>query len=177
MSQSENNEQPSVALPVISIICSVLCITWPIGIILAIVSIAKYAGKNGTSAKTLSIVAIVLPVLFVPVIGILSAIAIPNFVKFQCRSKQSEAKGNLKALFVAEESFRAEQNKYDPNFATIGFSPKGAKVRYEYVVDRADAAGFHAIAKVNPAYKTELGEDTWEIDNTNRLNNVVNGCN
>ena len=29
---------------------------------------------------------------------LLAAIAFPNFVKFQCRSKQSESKGNLKAV-------------------------------------------------------------------------------
>ncbi|HEX9605302.1 MAG TPA: prepilin-type N-terminal cleavage/methylation domain-containing protein, partial [Myxococcales bacterium] len=33
----------------------------------------------------------------VAIIGILAAIAIPNFIKFQARSKQSEAKANLKA--------------------------------------------------------------------------------
>ena len=48
----------------------------------------------------------------VAIIGILAAIAIPNFVKFQCRSKQSEAKGNLKAIYVAEESYRAERDHY-----------------------------------------------------------------
>ena len=44
----------------------------------------------------------------VAIIGILAAIAIPNFVKFQCRSKQSEAKGNIKALYTSMESYRAE---------------------------------------------------------------------
>jgi type IV pilus assembly protein PilA len=48
----------------------------------------------------------------VAIIGILAAIAIPNFVKFQCRSKQSEAKGNMKALYVAQESYRAEFDTY-----------------------------------------------------------------
>ena len=34
----------------------------------------------------------------VAIIGILAAIAIPNFMKFQAKSKQSEAKGNLKGF-------------------------------------------------------------------------------
>ena len=36
----------------------------------------------------------------VAIIGILAAIAIPNFIKFQARSKQSEAKANLNGLRV-----------------------------------------------------------------------------
>ena len=44
--------------------------------------------------------------------AILAAIAIPNFVKFQCRSKQSEAKTNLKALYVAYQGYHSEYDLY-----------------------------------------------------------------
>ena len=37
----------------------------------------------------------------VGVVGILAALAIPAFTKIQCRSKQSEAKANLKAVATA----------------------------------------------------------------------------
>src|SRR5256885_13684030 len=77
----------------------------------------------------------------VAIIWILAAIAIPNFVKFQCRSKQSEAKGNMKAMYVAEESYRSEFDTYlscpsancsGTGTNDIGFAPKGAKIRYSY---------------------------------------------
>ena len=48
----------------------------------------------------------------VAIIGILAMIAIPNFIKFQCRAKQSEAKSNLKALFQAQKSFMSEHDEY-----------------------------------------------------------------
>src|SRR5438132_3208834 len=48
----------------------------------------------------------------VAIIGILAAIAIPNFIKFQARSKQSEAKANLKAAFTAEKAFFQEKDSY-----------------------------------------------------------------
>ena len=38
----------------------------------------------------------------VAIIGILAAIAIPNFLKFQAKSKQSEAKTNLGAIFTGQ---------------------------------------------------------------------------
>jgi type IV pilus assembly protein PilA len=42
----------------------------------------------------------------VAIIGILAAIAIPNFVKYQLRSKFSEASSNLEGLRKAEEALR-----------------------------------------------------------------------
>ena len=40
--------------------------------------------------------------------GILAAIAIPNFVRFHARSKQSEVKANLKSWFTAQKTFYSE---------------------------------------------------------------------
>jgi len=175
--QNNTNEQPSLALPIAAIVLSVLGCTWPIGLILGIVSIVKYGKLDGTSAKTLSIVAVVLPLAFVPIIGILSAIAIPNFIKFQCRSKQSEAKGNLKALYVAEQSNRAEFDTFSNDLGKIQFTPMGVKIRYDYVVDAADKDHFHATARAKPEMLSEIGPDAWEITDKNDLNNTVNGCN
>src|SRR5512139_2488457 len=48
----------------------------------------------------------------VAIIGILAAIAIPNFIKFQLRSKAGEGKVNLAAIRTAEESYFAEAGTY-----------------------------------------------------------------
>jgi type IV pilus assembly protein PilA len=122
----------------------------------------------------------------VAIIGILAAIAIPNFVKFQCRSKQSEAKGNLKALYVSEESYRAEGDTYksittitNSNFTTstneIGFTPKGTKLRYNYTVTSAQGT-FTGTALANTTLAPELGSDQWTINEGAALQNVANGC-
>jgi type IV pilus assembly protein PilA len=42
----------------------------------------------------------------VAIIGILAAIAIPNFLRYQLRSKFSELKENVNAVFKSEESIR-----------------------------------------------------------------------
>ncbi len=67
----------------------------------------------------------------VAIIGILAAIAIPNFIRFQARSKQSEAKTNLKALFTAQKSWFAEKDRYETNGAAIGYAPEAGN-RYHY---------------------------------------------
>lgn len=50
----------------------------------------------------------------VAIIGILAAIAIPNFLRFQLRAKTGEAKTNLAGIRTAEEGYFAEFNRYIP---------------------------------------------------------------
>src|SRR5690242_15315546 len=45
----------------------------------------------------------------VAIIGILAAIAIPNFIAYQAKSRQSEAKVNLAAIFTSATAYAAEQ--------------------------------------------------------------------
>jgi type IV pilus assembly protein PilA len=68
----------------------------------------------------------------VAIIGILAAIAIPNFLKFQAKAKQSEAKANLKAINTAQTSFSsANEGAYATLNSDIGFSPERGN-RYWY---------------------------------------------
>jgi len=55
----------------------------------------------------------------VAIIGILAAIAIPNFLRFQLRAKSSEGKTNLAAIRTAEEGYNAEFGTY----VTAGLNP------------------------------------------------------
>jgi type IV pilus assembly protein PilA len=67
----------------------------------------------------------------VAIIGILAAIAIPNFLTYQARSRQSEARVNLGGIYVAETAFFSNQNTYDA-FANIGYTISGGSNRYTY---------------------------------------------
>ncbi|MBX3304834.1 MAG: prepilin-type N-terminal cleavage/methylation domain-containing protein [Nitrospira sp.] len=71
----------------------------------------------------------------VAIIGILAAIAIPNFVAYQAKSRQSEAKINLGAIFTSATAFAAEQATPTyvpgPTLDPIGWSPSG-QPRYTY---------------------------------------------
>jgi type IV pilus assembly protein PilA len=48
----------------------------------------------------------------VAIIGILAAIAIPNFIRYQLRSKTSEAKTNMGGIKTNQESFKATEDNY-----------------------------------------------------------------
>lgn len=102
----------------------------------------------------------------VAIIGILAAIAIPNFLRFQLRAKSSEGKTNLAAIRTAEEGYFAEFSTYvaaattpaalpgstkvpwpnpavgpaGANFDTLGWSPEG-NVYFQYNVVAAAVNG------------------------------------
>jgi len=140
----------------------------------------------------------------VAIIGILAAIAIPNFMKFQARARQSEAKGNLKAMFTASKSMFAEQAKLECGMC--GFKPE-AGGRYGYTVGAATnytattgwigeffADGETAVADASGTMGTTFQDtngtfrysasgnidsdayiDGWQITSDNRLCNGKNG--
>ncbi|RJP28268.1 MAG: prepilin-type N-terminal cleavage/methylation domain-containing protein [Candidatus Omnitrophota bacterium] len=48
----------------------------------------------------------------VAIIGILAAIAVPNFMNAQVRAKVARTKGDLRAIGIALESYRVDRNNY-----------------------------------------------------------------
>ena len=61
----------------------------------------------------------------VAIIGILAAIAIPNYQAFQRRASQSEAKGLLSGIYTAQRSFQTEWGGGTTDLQAMGFSPEG----------------------------------------------------
>ncbi len=67
----------------------------------------------------------------VAIIGILSAVAIPNFMRFQAKSRQSEAKTNLKGFHTTVVSYFAEKSKFPADVDKAGFKTEGGNI-YNY---------------------------------------------
>ncbi|HEX8539305.1 MAG TPA: prepilin-type N-terminal cleavage/methylation domain-containing protein, partial [Cystobacter sp.] len=65
------------------------------------------------------------------IIGLLAAIAIPNFLKRQALSKQGEAKANLKTWFSAQRAHHQEYGTYSSAVHQVGFLPEPGN-RYAY---------------------------------------------
>jgi type IV pilus assembly protein PilA len=112
-------------------------------------------GKKGFTLIELMIV--------VAIIGILAAIAIPNFLKFQAKSKQSEAKANLGAIFTGEVAYFGENNVYG-NFAQINWSPSGTP-RYRFALGTWGAPD----NTLNVGSPATIPAPVW----TGNINNVV----
>jgi type IV pilus assembly protein PilA len=69
-----------------------------------------------------------------PCLGIASAIAIPNFIRFQARARQSECKANLKAFYSAARMAK-EESGTPPDLSKLAFSPERGN-RYAYFIGR-----------------------------------------
>lgn len=125
----------------------------------------------------------------VAIIGILAVIAIPNFLKYQARAKQSEAKNNLVAIHTSELAYFAEKNTYVDDFDAIGFAVMGSSRLYYYelgssnfgtlppgctasTLDRVSATEFTAAATGN--IDGDATCDVWTIDQNKTLVNVTN---
>jgi type IV pilus assembly protein PilA len=82
----------------------------------------------------------------VAIIGILAAIAIPNFMTYQAKARQSEAKVNLGGMFTTATSYFAENNTFSTATAdALGYKPAGNS-KYDLYYGQNVAAG-----KVTPA--------------------------
>ncbi len=130
----------------------------------------------------------------VAILGILAAIAIPNFMRFQAKSKQSEAKTNLGAIGTTAEAWRTENDTYIATVAQLGWAPQGNS-RYGYSYNAlllaanttagncatsgaanaaavAAAATFIAIA--NGDIDSDATCDVWQYNELRALTNPTN---
>jgi len=77
----------------------------------------------------------------VAIIGILSAIAIPNFQKYQAKARQKEAQLALSSIYTAETSNMAEHGSFTSCLRQAGYTPEGG-VAAAQQGDRYYAVGF-----------------------------------
>lgn len=78
----------------------------------------------------------------VAIIGILAAIAIPNFLRFQLRAKSSEGKTNLAAIRTAEEGYSSEFGTYVLSTGSFPASVSTAKTPWPSTAGGFDTIGW-----------------------------------
>ena len=107
------------------------------------------------------------------IVGIVAAIAIPNYLNYQCKAKQIEAKRNLGQLFTMELAYRSEYSTYTSNLTQIGWSIQGTP-RYTCSITLATTTQFVARASAN--LDNDLIIDIWTMDSSKNLVNSTNDC-
>lgn len=125
----------------------------------------------------------------VAIVGVLAAIAIPNFMRFQSKAKQSESKTNLEAIGKTAEAFRAENDTYVATWDQLGWAPSGTP-RYNYFYNAVIRAGGLATCVTDPGpsvatitaftatasgnIDTDATCDGWSYTDARVLTNVTN---
>ena len=88
----------------------------------------------------------------VAIIGILAAVAIPNYKRYQAKAKTSEAKLALSGIYMAEVSHMADYNIYASCLNTMGYAPgKGSSAAGNLYGDYY-ATGFQAAFGTTTAF-------------------------
>lgn len=146
--------QVKYSLPLIAFILSLVgfccCPTALPGMVLGIVAWVRISKEPHLPGKGLAIAATFIPLALVPIVGIQAAIAIPNFIKFQARSKQTECKTNLRAIYQAQRAVEESKGHWATSFEELELQLERGN-RYSYflapgAVHPADAARFPDLA-------------------------------
>lgn len=87
-----------------------------------------------------------------------------------CRSRQTEAKINLKALDKAEAAYKSAHAKYAGSVASLAFKPGSS--RYYDLAVASKPGGYVGTA----TGKGKMAGDVWTIDQTGVLKSRTNKC-
>jgi type IV pilus assembly protein PilA len=101
----------------------------------------------------------------VAIIGVLASIAVPQYSKFQAKSRQSEVRIQLGATYTVEQSFAAENSTYTLCLGQTGYNRDGTKFYYTIGFDDTSAG---ATTSCQPG-AAGVGACTvyqWQFDNT-----------
>lgn len=118
----------------------------------------------------------------VAIIGLLASIAIPNFLSFQCKSKQGEAKAQLGSIFSVEKIFLSDNNTYGTDLVSLGWSPDGGPLYIYGFGDGVEVPPVNTVPGL-PAYdptRNDTGDPsvqgatpTWDVTRAKDLNGTL----
>ena len=143
--------------------------------------------KPASSNKTVLIIALIVggALVFCMCSGVLAAIAIPNFIRFQARSKQAECKTTLKSMYIAQQAYFAEKDNYADEATDLSMFSTVGPMRYTYfggpeLIINATAPGSTAVDEDSlpplvgdqlPNIKNKYPKYTFIKTYTNNINN------
>ncbi len=132
----------------------------------ALVDSDEYTEKQKSKTSCFRTFLIICAVL-IPFIAIYAAIAIPNFLKFQAKSKQLEARHILTGIYEAELNFYVKEGKFSTDLDEIGYAPASTPKYYQYKIIHADETT--SIVRVWGNIDRDDNIDIWEITENARM--------
>ncbi len=101
----------------------------------------------------------------VAIIAILAAIAVPNFLEAQTRSKVSRCKADMRSMAVAIESYMNDHNSY-PTYHHVTYSACTAPVLTEFFIGGWGTTPFEGDYQITSpiAYITSMPKDPFYVE-------------
>jgi type IV pilus assembly protein PilA len=104
----------------------------------------------------------------VAIVAILAAIAIPNFISFQNKSRQSEARILLAGVYGSELSYFAEHSVYAGDYERIAFRPASEPKYYTNWYLNISGDSFHFTASCSADLDHDNINDVWLVSDCSR---------
>jgi type IV pilus assembly protein PilE len=118
------------------------------------------SGKEGFSLTELLVVLVI--------IGILVLLALPRLMPVVTKAKTTEAKLNLKQVYMLEKSYKFERDTYSNNLTDIGFEQEkfinqGGTARYKIEITNSDEKSFRATATSIIDFDNDGTFNVWQV--------------
>ena len=102
------------------------------------------------------------------IIGVLVLLALPRLLPVVTKAKATEAKLNLKQVYMLEKAFKYENDRYSSSLAEIGFEQEtlitnGGTARYVIEITQSDVNAFRATAKSVVDFDNDGTFNEWEV--------------
>ncbi len=125
--------------------------------------------KNGFSMTEL-LVALV-------IIGVLVLLALPRLMPVVNKAKATEAKLNLKQVYMLQKAYKFEFDRYSDELAAIGFEQEtlvtdGGRARYEISIEEANVSKFVAKAVSVVDFDDDGNFNAWQVDQSGVIKEV-----
>jgi type IV pilus assembly protein PilE len=112
------------------------------------------------------------------IIGVLVLLALPRLMPVVTKAKTTEAKLNLKQVYMLQKSYKFENDKYSSDLNQIGFEQEklvseGGTARYKITIAESELNSFRAIATATVDFDNDGTFNVWEVNQEGQIKEVT----
>jgi type IV pilus assembly protein PilE len=112
------------------------------------------------------------------IIGVLVLLALPRLMPVVTKAKTTEAKLNLKQVYMLQKSYKFENDKYSADLNQIGFEQEklvseGGAARYKIEMVESELNSFRAIATATVDFDNDGTFNVWEVNQDGQIKEVT----